>query len=82
MLRRAIKLDKQLAMASRNVIEVKADDGSPIKIQLTMMDKIKRFLFSKQEWEAYLLEKIDKVKAQYNASKEPNDHPGETSQLQ
>lgn len=37
-------------MASKNVIDVKADDGTVILIRLSFMDRIKRMLFSKQEW--------------------------------
>ncbi len=30
------------------------------KIKLSLMDKLRRFVYSKQEWEAYLIEKQEK----------------------
>ncbi|XP_074593454.1 uncharacterized protein LOC141849144 [Brevipalpus obovatus] len=34
-------------------------DGSKSRLNLTTLDKIKRFFFSKEEWDAYLLEKME-----------------------
>lgn len=31
-------------------------------LNLTALDKIKRFFFSKEEWEAYLMEKLEEEK--------------------
>jgi hypothetical protein len=41
-----------------------ATASSPIStdMNLSTLDKIKRFFFSKEEWEAYLIEKLDEEK--------------------
>lgn len=51
---------------SRNTLIVTNDDGTDLVVKLTIMDKLLRILFSKQEWEARLLEKIANKKLAYN----------------
>ena len=46
-----------------NEFEVTLEDGSKLVIKLNWKDKFMRFLLSKQEFEARLLEKIEKAKA-------------------
>lgn len=36
--------------------------GEAAGLSLSTLDKIKRFFFSKEEWEAYLLEKLEEEK--------------------
>lgn len=54
---------------SKNTLVVTADDGHEIIIRISFVEKVKRMLFSKQEWDAYLLEKIENAKKSYEESK-------------
>jgi len=47
---------------SKNEFEITLEDGSKLVIKLTFWDRIMRKLLSKQEFEARLLEKIEKAK--------------------
>lgn len=46
----------------RNEVQVTLEDGSKLVIRLTWFDKIMRFLLSTDEFEARMLEKIEKAK--------------------
>ena len=46
----------------KNEFEITLEDGSKLVIKLTFWDRIMRKLLSKQEFEARLLEKIEKAK--------------------
>lgn len=49
-------------VTNKNEYEVTMEDGSKLKIILTWWDKIMRKLLSRAEFEARLLEKIEKAK--------------------
>lgn len=46
----------------RNEFDITLEDGTVLTIKLTFWDKVMRMLLSKEEFEARLLEKIDKAK--------------------
>lgn len=54
---------------SRNTLVVTNDDGTDLSIKLGIMDKMRRLVFSKEEWEAFLIEKIRKKRLAYNLTK-------------
>lgn len=46
----------------RNEIDISLEDGTVLTIKLTFWDKVMRMLLSKEEFEARMLEKIEKAK--------------------
>lgn len=46
----------------RNEFDISLEDGSVITIKLTFWDKVMRMLLSKEEFEARMIEKIEKAK--------------------
>jgi hypothetical protein len=50
------------AKKNKNEFEITLEDGTKLVIKLTFFDRIMRKLLSKEEFEARLLEKIEKAK--------------------
>lgn len=71
-------------MPKKNEYELQLQDGNTITVQLSWKDRIMRFFYSKEEFQAYMLQKIEAKKnaAQQSGQATSQPQPSTSSEKQ